>query len=649
MKNKMNYRKDIDALRGLSIIAVVLYHSKLEINNKEIFSGGFLGVDIFFIITGYLITALLLKEFKANNTIEILNFYQRRIKRLIPTLVVVLSFATFLAFLILDPERLKAFSESIFASLTFTANAYFHYFGNFYEWRGNLETPLLHLWSLGIEEQFYILYPLFLLFSLKYFKKYFLILIILGLTISLSFAEYASSSHKMFSFYMLPSRAWEILVGALIAYYIIEKKFHFEIKKFSADVIYLISFSVILICIFTFKLEEIKHPSTITMLPLIAGSIIILIGENKNKSFFYNFFSNKFLIYFGKISYSLYLWHFLFFAIFRNSFFEETVISVIIVILISILFSIWSYNYIEKKHRDKLFDFNKTVKFITIFIVLIISMNTFFLIDKKLIYEKFDIDGVHLVESKDHEIISKYIKKNRKKSFKSDDKIKVLIIGNCHADFSYMYLRFAQDKDKFKNYEFLLFPMIGGGRVDVLEFEKIIDKKYNVYTNANIILFSTRWRDEDFVSLQKITNKIKKDNKKIILFENIPEFNYSRSKFGLKKIFLTNYKKKIIEKKSTDLSEKEVLNLKKIYFKQYIENKDLIKTNLFLENFAKMQNIKLVKPSEYFCMVDKKQCNFRSETTKDELYMDYGRYSLTGLKILGNIIQENIFDLPKSK
>ena len=84
MKDKINYRKDIDALRGLSIIAVVLYHSKLEINKQENFSGGFLGVDIFFIITGYLITALLLKEFKSNNKIEILNFYKRRIKRLIP-------------------------------------------------------------------------------------------------------------------------------------------------------------------------------------------------------------------------------------------------------------------------------------------------------------------------------------------------------------------------------------------------------------------------------------------------------------------------------------------------------------------------------------------------------------------------------------
>ena len=649
MKDKINYRKDIDALRGLSIIAVVLYHSKLEINNQEIFSGGFLGVDIFFIITGYLITALLLKEFKSNNTIEILNFYKRRIKRLIPTLVVVLAFATFLAILILDPERLKDFSESIFASLTFTANAYFHYFGNFYEWQGNLNKPLLHMWSLGIEEQFYILYPIFLLFILKYLKKYFLILIILGFTLSLSFAEYASTNHKMFSFYMLPSRAWEILVGSLIAYCVIEKKFHFTINKFSANLLYLVSFSLILICIFTFKLEEIKHPSTITLLPLIAGSMIILIGGNKNKIFFYNLFSNRFLIYFGKISYSLYLWHFLFFAVLRNSFFKETFVSVIIVILISILFSIWSYKYIEKKHRDKLLDFNKTVKFISVFIFFIISINIFLLVDKKIIYERFNIDGVHLVETKDDEIILNYIKKNRKESFKADDKIKVLIVGNCHSDFSYAFLSFAQEKGKFQNYEFLLFPEVGGGRVEVSEFENIIDKKLKIYANANIILFSTRWRDEDLISLQKIINKIEEDNKKIILFDNIPEFNYSESKFGLKKILLTNYKKKIIEKKSTALSDNEVLNLKKIYFKQYTENKDLIKKNLFLENFARMQNIKLVKSSEYFCVVDKKQCNFRSEINKDELYIDYGRYSLTGLKILSDIVQENIFDFTKTK
>ena len=192
-------------------------------------------------------------------------------------------------------------------------------------------------------------------------------------------------------------------------------------------------------------------------------------------------------------------------------------------------------------------------------------------------------------------------------------------------------------------------PLLVGGRVEVSEFENIVDKKLKIYANANIILFSTRWRDEDLVSLQKITNKIEEDNKKIILFDNIPEFNYSESRFGLKKILLTNYKKKIIEKKSTAFSENEVLNLKKIYFKQYTENKDLIKKNLFLENFARMQNIKLIKSSEYFCVVDKKQCNFRSEINKDELYMDYGRYSLTGLKILSDIVQENIFDFAKTK
>ena len=165
------YRSDIDALRGYSIIFVILYHSRFYYNDFFLFSGGFIGVDIFFVITGYLITKLLVTEYNSNKKINILDFFERRIRRLIPVLILVLLIASIFSVLVLEPTKLKQFAESFFASIFFVANIYFNYFGNFYETNASLKTPLLHLWSLGIEEQFYILYPFFLLISLKYFKN----------------------------------------------------------------------------------------------------------------------------------------------------------------------------------------------------------------------------------------------------------------------------------------------------------------------------------------------------------------------------------------------------------------------------------------------------------------------------------------------
>ena len=251
------YRPDIDALRGISVLSVVLYHAKIQLFGKVFFIGGFIGVDIFFIITGFLITKLLLIEYEAYKNINIIAFYKRRIRRLIPALVFVLLISLLLSYFVLDPIKLKEFSASLFASLFFTANIYFHYFGDFYGNDVNLRKPLLHLWSLGIEEQFYILYPLVLLFILKYLRKYLLFFLVVGFLISLGFAQYASTHHKMFSFYMLPSRAWEILSGSILAYILIKKENKFFINKKVGNFFFCLSILVIILSFLFFDIYEI--------------------------------------------------------------------------------------------------------------------------------------------------------------------------------------------------------------------------------------------------------------------------------------------------------------------------------------------------------------------------------------------------------
>jgi peptidoglycan/LPS O-acetylase OafA/YrhL len=220
----MPYRKDIDGLRAIAVLGVIFYHSEILIGNKFFLSGGFLGVDVFFVISGYLITSIIYQENKNKKTFSFLNFYERRIRRLLPALLVVLSFSLFFAYFLLLPVQFKAYINSVISSIFFYSNIYFHYSGQAYGEAILSSKPLLHTWSLAVEEQFYILYPIFFIFFINFLKdkiKYLFYLIILT---SVLFASIINENHASFNFYMIITRAWELLIGGLIALKHINKK-----------------------------------------------------------------------------------------------------------------------------------------------------------------------------------------------------------------------------------------------------------------------------------------------------------------------------------------------------------------------------------------------------------------------------------------
>ena len=191
--SKIPYRPEIDGLRAISVIAVILYHlNPLNLNLPFIsdpFSGGFIGVDIFFVISGYLITSIILKELFNTGTFSFKNFYERRIRRILPALIFVMLASIIFAWIYLLPNSLKSFSESLITSLGFSSNFYFHYTGLEYAAENSNLIPLLHTWSLSVEEQFYILFPLLLLFIVKYYKKYLIWVLISIFIISLLFSD----------------------------------------------------------------------------------------------------------------------------------------------------------------------------------------------------------------------------------------------------------------------------------------------------------------------------------------------------------------------------------------------------------------------------------------------------------------------------
>ena len=169
---KLNYRPEIDGLRAIAVITVIIYHAEIFLLDHKIFKGRFIGVDIFFVISGYLITSIIHKELISTGTFSFKHFYERRIRRIIPVLLVVILASLPFAWIYLLPHSLIDFSKSILYSLGFSSNFYFWYSGAQYGAESSLFKPFLHTWSLSVEEQYYILFPVIFLFVFKYFRKY---------------------------------------------------------------------------------------------------------------------------------------------------------------------------------------------------------------------------------------------------------------------------------------------------------------------------------------------------------------------------------------------------------------------------------------------------------------------------------------------
>ena len=190
-----NYRPEIDGLRFIAVISVILYHAQITIFEFQPFKGGFIGVDIFFVISGYLITSIILKELKEKRIFSFKNFYKRRIRRILPVLILVMLVSIPFSWIYIYPIDLVDYSKSILYSLGFGSNYYFHYSGLEYGSPESLLKPFLHTWSLSVEEQYYILFPVVLVVAFKYFRHNLIYFLLLCFFISLISANWGSKNY----------------------------------------------------------------------------------------------------------------------------------------------------------------------------------------------------------------------------------------------------------------------------------------------------------------------------------------------------------------------------------------------------------------------------------------------------------------------
>ena len=216
---KIKYRGEIDGLRALAVFPVVFFHAGFNL-----FNGGFVGVDIFFVISGYLITSIILRELE-DNTFSLTHFYERRARRILPALFLVIFVTSLLSFVFLTRSELGSYFKSVNATLLLYSNFYFWKTVPYFQSESDLE-PLLHTWSISIEEQFYIIFPILLILLNKYFRKSIIFFLTTGFILSLIFSHWAAlNTSGVLNFYFTPSRAWELALGGIAAYYLFKKKY----------------------------------------------------------------------------------------------------------------------------------------------------------------------------------------------------------------------------------------------------------------------------------------------------------------------------------------------------------------------------------------------------------------------------------------
>ena len=335
----LKYRAEIDGLRALAVVPVILFHAGFEL-----FSGGFVGVDVFFVISGYLITTILIEDIE-NKRFSIVNFYERRARRILPALFFVMLICIPFAWMWMLPNQMKDFSQSLVAVSLFASNILFWRESGYFAAAAE-EKPLLHTWSLAVEEQYYVLFPIFLILAWRFGKNRVLWMIVVMAAISLLLSEWGWRREATANFYLTPTRAWEIFSGSISAF-VIHK---YGIQK--NNLLALLGFAAIICSIFIFD-KNTPFPSLYTLLPVI-GSVLIVLYADK-ETIVAKVLSLKLVVGFGLISYSTYLWHQPLFAFLRIS--TPTYPSAWAFALMSIMsvgFGYLSWKYIESPFRKSL-------------------------------------------------------------------------------------------------------------------------------------------------------------------------------------------------------------------------------------------------------------------------------------------------------
>lgn len=343
----MGYRKEIDGIRAISVLAVIFFHAGFDF-----VKGGFIGVDIFFVISGFLITGIILDDYEKGQ-FSIASFYERRARRILPALYLMLlvTFGAFVATAL--PSNLVSISESLIASALFYSNIYFSENANYFSQDSSL-IPLIHTWSLAVEEQFYVIFPLLMVGMMKV-KSWLRISLFMALLIALvGLSQELKNEDPASAFFLAQVRGWAILAGALLAMILrleLVTKWQRAIPVALADIIAVSALAMVVAPMFWVE-QSMGWPSKLTLIP-VAGTCLLLVFASRD-TFTGKLLGVRPLVLIGLCSYSAYLWHQPVFAFFKYQAADPvTLPTQLALILIMLVIAYLSWRFVEAPFRQR--------------------------------------------------------------------------------------------------------------------------------------------------------------------------------------------------------------------------------------------------------------------------------------------------------
>lgn len=621
---KILYRSEIDGLRGISVLGVLFFHLKFDT-----FSGGYLGVDVFIVISGYLIASIVYNDLKLKQ-FSFLKFFQRRARRLIPSYLIVLFISVLFSYFVFLPEELIKFSKSLISSTFFLSNFFFWLNSGYWD-ETNL-SPLLHTWSLSLEWQFYLFLPIFSYVVWKIFKKEsylinsFVLLFFCSFALSLLFID------RNISFFLLPFRIYEFLIGALV-YFTQEKNIKIIRKNnnfFSFCAIGLIIGSFI----FFDSLSQV--PGYICLIPCLSTALLIYIKD----SLVHKILKTKYLVFLGLISYSLYLFHWPIIIFYNSiSIFEITIYEKFLLIFVSIIISILNFYLIEKPFRKKFFNLQFLVSTLIFLSLIIFSISV---VIKEGYPQRVKGSSKPLVER----LVDKELDKRRKflnqhidLKFNLSQNKKILILGDSlgkdmlialrenlsEKRFDIEYLLFSHwcfEQNRFIQF-FNFFDRINRRNLICVNERKNFNQNSHLLKQANFIILSSSWHNNSLSYLNKIIDYVE---------------SYSDAKIivSSKTVVFPDIRKLVLK-----INEKDLENLNEIAYGA--KHKSVFKFNKKLHNKVKSLNLKFLDKSKLICSETHEICNVYDKKNNELYLFDHFHWTFNGAKFFGNKIDFEYF------
>lgn len=335
----MRYRPDIDGLRSVAVLSVILFHI-----NNTLLPGGFVGVDIFFVISGFLITGIIADGI-STDSFSMVRFYSRRVRRIFPALFLVLFFSLLFAVVTFEPATYERFIRELRYAALQISNFVFSRETGYFD-AANETSPLLHTWSLGVEEQFYLIWPLLLLFLHRFLKNRRAQTLFVLSCISFIYSDHVASSAPQIAFYMLPSRAWELGLGGMLAVAAAPVCKSGRLNNFIAFL------GLLLVLTSVFLLNDSYTFPGRWALPAVVGAVLLICSGTSRNTVLYRVLSMKPFVFTGKISYSLYLWHWPIIVFYKELVAPDISFTAgLVILLLTLILSLLSYFLVEKPCR----------------------------------------------------------------------------------------------------------------------------------------------------------------------------------------------------------------------------------------------------------------------------------------------------------